>query len=119
MEDEREDVFTKVVRAGKRTYYFDVRSTRGNDLYLTITERKKHTREDGNVVYEKHKIFLYKEDFGKFMEGLRESLDALEQIRTTGERPAAPSEGPPPCDESSPPPQSGYGDISFEDLGKP
>ncbi len=60
MADEREDVYSKVVRAGKRTYFFDVRSTRGNDLFLTITESKKRLHEDGGTSYEKHKIFLYK-----------------------------------------------------------
>lgn len=116
MEDEREDVFTKVVRAGKRTYYFDVRSTRANDLYLTITERKKFNREDGSVGYEKHKIFLYKEDFGKFMEGLRESLDALEQIRGSGGRPQAP--GAPSADTPEEDLGGGSVDLDFEDLGK-
>ena len=74
MQDDREDVFSKAVRAGKRTYFFDVKSTRGRDLYLTITESKKHTHEDGSAHYDKHKIFLYKEDFDKFMDGLREAL---------------------------------------------
>lgn len=116
MEDEREDVFTKVVRAGKRTYYFDVRSTRGNDLYLTISERKKYMREDGSVAYEKHKIFLYKEDFAKFMEGLRESLDVLERIRAGGTPPA--KDGP-PSDGAEGGPSPGYTDLDFDDLGKP
>lgn len=116
MDDEREDVYSKVVRAGKRTYYFDVRSTRANDLYLTITERKKFTREDGSVSFEKHKIFLYKEDFGKFTEGLQESLDALEQIRAGGPPPA---QEPPAPKTETPPPPSGYSDLSFEDLGEP
>ncbi|MBL0046212.1 MAG: DUF3276 family protein [Flavobacteriales bacterium] len=70
MADDREDVFSKVVQAGKRTYFFDVKSTRGKDLFLTITESKKHTQEDGSAHYEKHKIFLYKEDFDKFLDGL-------------------------------------------------
>jgi hypothetical protein len=63
--------FSKAVRAGKRTYFFDVKSTRGRDLYLTITESKKHTHEDGTAHYDKHKIFLYKEDFDKFLDGLQ------------------------------------------------
>jgi hypothetical protein len=117
MEDEREDVYTKVVRAGKRTYYFDVRSTRANDLYQTITERKKYNREDGSVGNEKHNIFLYKEDFAKFSEGLQESLDALEQIRAGGK---PPQEDPPAATgtEGDAPP-SGYTDLDFDDLGKP
>lgn len=71
---EKEEVFTKVVRAGKRTYFFDVKSTRHEDLYLTITESKKRPGKDGKMFYEKHKIFLYKEDFEKFTEGLREAV---------------------------------------------
>lgn len=71
---EKEEVFTKVVRAGKRTYFFDVKSTRHEDLYLTITESKKRLGKEGKMFYEKHKIFLYKEDFEKFTEGLREAV---------------------------------------------
>lgn len=72
--NEKEEVFTKVVRAGKRTYFFDVKSTRHEDLYLTITESKKRLGKEGKMFYEKHKIFLYKEDFEKFTEGLREAV---------------------------------------------
>lgn len=75
----RDDVFSKAVRAGKRTYFFDVKSTRGNDLYLTITESKRKFNDDGKHAYEKHKLFLYKEDFEKFADGLEE---ALTKIRT-------------------------------------
>jgi Protein of unknown function (DUF3276) len=71
---DKEEVFTKVVRAGKRTYFFDVKSTRHEDLYLTITESKKRLGKEGKMFYEKHKIFLYKEDFEKFTEGLREAV---------------------------------------------
>ncbi|MGB4774526.1 MAG: DUF3276 family protein [Daejeonella sp.] len=69
---ERDEVFSKKVRAGKRTYFFDVKATRSNDYYVTITESKKRL-EDG--VFIKHKIFLYKEDFEKFAEGLKEAVD--------------------------------------------
>jgi len=72
--NEKEEVFTKIVRAGKRTYFFDVKSTRHEDLYLTITESKKRQGKEGKMFYEKHKIFLYKEDFEKFTEGLREAV---------------------------------------------
>ena len=85
MADEREDVYSRAVRAGKRTYFFDVKSTRGKDLYLTITESKKHTHEDGSATYEKHKIFLYKEDFDKFLEGYQDALAEIERLRGTGE----------------------------------
>lgn len=71
---EREEVHSKKVRAGKRTYFFDVKATRSNDYYVTITESKKRL-EDG--VFVKHKIFLYKEDFEKFAEGLKETVDYI------------------------------------------
>jgi len=65
----RDEIFSEKVKAGKRTYFFDVKATRSNDYYLTITESKKRFKEDG-FTYEKHKIFLYKEDFNKFMDAL-------------------------------------------------
>ena len=71
---ERDEVFSKKVRAGKRTYFFDVKSTRSNDYYVTVTESKKRL-EDG--VFVKHKIFLYKEDFEKFSEGLKDVVDYI------------------------------------------
>lgn len=70
----REEIFSAKVKAGKRTYFFDVKSTRSNDFYLTITESKKRFKEDG-FTYEKHKIFLYKEDFNKFMEALTNTIN--------------------------------------------
>jgi hypothetical protein len=70
-----EDVFSKPVRAGKRTYFFDVKATKGNnDYYLTITESKRKQENDGSFTFDKHKIFLYKEDFDKFQEGLAEVI---------------------------------------------
>ena len=70
----KEEIFTKVVRAGKRTYFFDVKATRKDDYYLTITESKKRLGKEGKVFYEKHKIFLYKEDFDKFADGLKDAV---------------------------------------------
>ena len=70
-----EDVYSKPVRAGKRTYFFDVKATKGNDYYLTITESKRRVDTNGHFAYDKHKIFLYKEDFEKFAEGLEEAWD--------------------------------------------
>ena len=70
---EKEEIFSKVLRAGRRTYFFDVRSTRADDYYLTITESKKFTNDDGSFYYKKHKIYLYKEDF----EGFREILEEM------------------------------------------
>lgn len=76
MED-REEIYSKPVRAGKRTYFFDVKATRNNDYYLTITESKKKLDTAGNQNFEKHKIFLYKEDFEKFAEGLDEVVEYI------------------------------------------
>jgi len=76
---EREEIYSKVVRAGKRTYFFDVKATRKNDYYVTITESKKRYDEDGRFHYEKHKVFLYKEDFDKFAEGLEEIIGYIKQ----------------------------------------
>lgn len=70
----RDEIYSERVRAGKRTYFFDVKSTRSNDYYLTITESKRRFKDDG-FVYEKHKIFLYKEDFNKFVEALNETVN--------------------------------------------
>ena len=69
---EREEIFSKVLRAGRRTYFFDVRSTKAGDYYLTLTESKKFTNEDGSFHYKKHKIYLYKEDFSEFSNILNE-----------------------------------------------
>ena len=75
---ERNEIYSKAVRAGKRTYFFDVKSTRGDEYYLTITESKrKFLGEDGKFSYEKHKLFLYKEDFEKFAEGLEEAISFI------------------------------------------
>ena len=80
---EREEVFSKKVRAGKRTYFFDVKATRSGDYYLTLTESKKRL-EDG--VFVKHKIFLYKEDFEKFAEGLNETVDYIKNHQEVVEK---------------------------------
>ena len=70
----RDEIYSEKVKAGKRTYFFDVKSTRSNDYYLTITESKKRFKEDG-FTYEKHKIFLYKEDFNKFLDALSSTVN--------------------------------------------
>ncbi|AXT50783.1 DUF3276 family protein [Aquimarina sp. BL5] len=74
---EKEEIFSKVLRAGRRTYFFDVRSTKAGDYYLTITESKKFTNDDGSFHYKKHKIYLYKEDFVGFSEILAEMTDFI------------------------------------------
>jgi len=74
---DRQEIFSKSVRAGKRTYFFDVKTTRRNDYYLTLTESKKRFNRDGRFYFEKHKVFLYKEDFDKFIDGLTEAIDYI------------------------------------------
>ena len=73
----REEIFSKSVRAGRRTYFFDVRATRAEDYYMTITESKRHTKEDGSFYYQKHKIYLYKEDFDEFKSSLNETCNFI------------------------------------------
>jgi len=73
-DQEKVEIYSQRVRAGKRTYFFDIKSTRSNDYYLTITESKRRFKDDG-YFYEKHKIFLYKEDFDKFLEALKGTID--------------------------------------------
>ncbi|SHE90526.1 Protein of unknown function [Psychroflexus salarius] len=72
-----DDIFSRVIRAGRRTYFFDVRSTKADDYYLTITESKKFTNDDGSFFYKKHKIYLYKEDFDGFKEALEEATQFI------------------------------------------
>jgi hypothetical protein len=74
---EQEEIFSQVLRAGRRTYFFDVRSTKAEDYYLTITESKKFTHDDGSFHYKKHKIYLYKEDFEEFNEMLKAATDYI------------------------------------------
>ena len=102
--NERGDVWSKAVRAGRRTYFFDVKSTRENDYYLTITESKKLFDNDGKLTFKKHKIFLYKEDFDKFIGGLNE---AIAHIR----------ENAPAVTDNYQPDEKKPGDVSLEDLG--
>lgn len=77
-EKDRDDLYSKRVKAGKRTYFFDVKSTRSNDFFITITESRRYQQGDG-FAYEKHKMFLYKEDFDKFVEALQ---DAVNHVKT-------------------------------------
>jgi len=80
----REDIFSEVVRAGRRTYFFDVKATRKNEYYLTVTESKKRFNREGDFFYEKHKIFLYKEDFDKFSDALVSTLDFIKDKQPNG-----------------------------------
>ena len=120
----REAFFSKKIRAGKRTYYFDVKATRANDYYLTITESKKKPGESNDQpFFEKHKLFLYKEDFEKFTEGLMDSLQFIREKRLSEE-----STGTLDQNENydkieggfieSEPLKSSFTDIDFDDLNK-
>jgi hypothetical protein len=80
---DQEEIFSKVLRAGRRTYFFDVRATKAGDYYLTLTESKKFSNEDGSFHYKKHKIYLYKEDFSAFAEILNEMMQFV--VDTKGE----------------------------------
>jgi hypothetical protein len=97
--NEKAEIYSQRVRAGKRTYFFDVKSTRSNDFYVTITESKRKFKDD-EFSYEKHKIFLYKEDFVKFMEALQGTIDHVkselltEEALAALENPTAPEERP-------------------------
>tara|TARA_B100000530_G_C15845083_1_gene442935 strand:+ start:506 stop:811 length:306 start_codon:yes stop_codon:yes gene_type:complete len=77
MKTTQEEIYSKVLRAGRRTYFFDVRETKASDYYLTITESKKFSNDDGTFFYKKHKIYLYKEDFSDFKEMLSEVMDFI------------------------------------------
>ena len=100
-----DDVYSKPVRAGKRTYFFDVKATKGNDYYLTITESKRRVERDGRYVYDKHKIFLYKEDFDKFADGLQEVIGFIRE-----RCPAGPETTPEPQSETP------FSNVNFEEL---
>lgn len=80
-EEYGDQILTKAVKAGRRTYFFDVRATRGDDYFLTITESRKLQTPDGSVSYDRHKIFLYKEDFAKFTDGLAEAVEFIRRSK--------------------------------------
>jgi hypothetical protein len=110
-----EEIFSKAVRAGKRTYFFDVKATKRNDYYLTITESKKRFNQDGRHFFEKHKLFLYQEDFEKFIENLTESVNYIKEnqpeiIESDYDRNEE--------DHDNKPSSESFSDISFDDLDK-
>ncbi len=113
----KEEIFTKVVRAGKRTYFFDVKATRMDDYYLTITESKKRLGKEGKVFYEKHKIFLYKEDFEKFSEGLKNAVSFIDNGKDELAASAKSSQNESGDEEIALAPEE-FTSIEFEDLGK-
>ena len=105
---DRDEIFSKVVRAGKRTYFFDVKATRKDDYYLTITESKKIFDKDGRFHFEKHKLFLYKEDFEKFEEGLAEAINYIREVKGL--------EDLDPSMEVDDAERSEFSNVEFEDL---
>jgi hypothetical protein len=122
---EKEEIYSKVMRAGRRTYFFDVRSTKAGDYYLTITESKKFTNDDGSFHYKKHKIYLYKEDFQEFKDNVEEMIQYIidekgEEViserhqkdykKENNEEDSAVEE---PTDETS---TSNFTDIDFDDI---
>ena len=123
---EKEEIFSKVLRAGRRTYFFDVRATKAGDYYLTITESKKFTNDDGSFHYKKHKIYLYKEDFSEFNSILSEMTDYVIQEKGTEviserhqkdykrEEYSAPSAVT--ATEDAPVSSESFTDINFEDI---
>ncbi len=120
---EPDGIYSKVLRAGRRTYFFDVRETRAGDYYLTITESKKNTNEDGSFFYKKHKIYLYKEDFGNFKEILDEITSYVVDERgeeVISERHQKNYEGfaekPNPNGESTQPTTESFTDVDFDDI---
>ena len=120
---EKEEIFSKVLRAGRRTYFFDVRSTKADDYYITITESKKFTEEDGSFHFKKHKIYLYKEDFAAF----RDILDEMTAFvldnkgeEVISERHQRDFKKEYPLDDQSAaasgPASASYTDIDFDDI---
>ena len=120
-----DDIFSKSLRAGNRTYFFDVKSTKSDDLYLTITESKRRFNNDnGKFFYEKHKLFLYPEDFASFSENLQETLDKISELNGGAEivtraelEEQRKSEEENTESETSTSTNNEFSDVSFEDLG--
>ena len=145
MNDNRDEIYSKSLRAGRRTYFFDVRSTRADDFYLTITESKRDFNEDGSPFYKKHKIYLYKEDFQNFKDHLNELTDyiikergeeiiSLKDKETTSEeiktdeteeaekveeekKEESPVDEEPPTEEVKEEATTDFTEVNFEDLG--
>lgn len=119
---EQEEIFSQVLRAGRRTYFFDVRATKAEDYYLTITESKKFTHDDGSFHYKKHKIYLYKEDFVEFNDMLKEATNYI--LNEKGEEVISerhqkdfkrPTDGTEETEETISGSES-FTDVNFEDI---
>ena len=129
-----EEIFSKSVRAGRRTYFFDVRSTRAGDYYMTVTESKRDFNEDGTPFYKKHKIYLYKEDFTNFKEALNEVSDYIiaekgeeiisnkeiktEEVEESTVETKAPPKPVQEDTETKEKPSTDFTEVNFDDLGK-
>jgi len=122
---EQEEIFSKVLRAGRRTYFFDVRATKAGDYYLTITESKKFTNDDGSFHYKKHKVYLYKEDFSEFKDILGEMTDYI--VNEKGEEVISErhqkdfkkeefNNSPEESKEETPASTENFTDVNFEDI---
>ena len=112
-----EEIYSKSLRAGRRTYFFDVRSTKAGDYYMTITESKRDFTEDGTPFYKKHKIYLYKEDFAKFQENLKNVSDFI--IKEKGEEIISESKNLDKKDDvDNQESKTDFTEVNFEDLGK-
>ncbi|MBS9773595.1 MAG: PUR family DNA/RNA-binding protein [Tenacibaculum sp.] len=121
---EQEEIFSQVLRAGRRTYFFDVRATKADDYYLTITESKKFTHDDGSFHYQKHKIYLYKEDFSDFQEMLTKATEYIikekgdEVISERHQKDYKKEEATTTSttEEESTPSSASFTDVSFDDI---
>ena len=120
--NEAEDIYSKILRAGRRTYYFDVRSTKAGDYYLTISESKKFTNEDGSFYFKKHKIYLYKEDFEGFNELLKEMTKyiidekGLEVISERHQKDFVKEDHKTKSNEDNTESKENFTDVDFDDI---
>ena len=120
--ENQDELYSRPVRAGKRTYFFDVKATRGKDLYMTITESKRRFDDHGNVSYSKHKIFLYREDFDKFEDGFLDAVDKIKELMETGEfrdpiaERAAQNQASDAAEDAPQEEAASEDDIAFDDL---
>jgi len=117
-----EEIFSKSVRSGRRTYFFDVRSTRAGDYYLTVTESKRDFNEDGTPFYKKHKLYLYKEDFTNFKDALNEVSDYIikekgEEIISNTKRKTEEISEKKENTETKEKPSTDFTEVNFDDLG--
>lgn len=123
---EKEEIYSKVLRAGRRTYFFDIRATKAGDYYLTVTESKKFTNDDGSFFYKKHKIYLYKEDFAEFNSILQEMTDYIidekgeevisERHQKDFKREESTDADDGSSDDAKPTSPESFTDLNFEDI---